>query len=80
MKRWGVVTPEYDYTEPILDDGSGPNYSVRDYIEVEARTKRDAIILGVRAMTQAGWRVYPWVYDQRSDNCCPFTGVIAERI
>jgi hypothetical protein len=52
VKRWLVVTPEFSYTEYIVA-GQGPSYAVRDVIEIEADTARDAIRLGVREMLRS---------------------------
>lgn len=80
MKRWYVVTPEYDYTE-IIVDGQGPTYTERDVIEIEAETARDAIALGVREMLTRrrsldGWR-YQWCRDARAEKVSPYAGVKA---
>ena len=75
--NWLIYTPPFDYTEPVLDDGSGPTYQVQDVIEVEAPNKKEAIRLGVKLMLADKTR-YSWVHDQRSDKCSPYTGVKAE--
>jgi hypothetical protein len=75
MKRWFVVTPEFSYTEYIVA-GQGPSYAVRDVIEIEAETARDAISLGVREMLRG--RTFTYCEDQRSEGLCPYTGVFAE--
>ena len=68
-----VESPEYHYTEVILDDGTGPSYPTRDVVEVKAATKRKAIIEAVRywRKTNAGY-----LYWQDGN---PFTGVKAYR-
>jgi hypothetical protein len=50
MKRRYVVTPEYGEVVPVLDYSEGPLEYQADVIEVEAETKRDAIVLGVAVM------------------------------
>ena len=75
MKRWFVVTPEFSYTEVILD-GQGPSYDTVDAIEIEAETARDAVKLGVREMLRRPG--FSYCEDQQSDERCPYTGVFAE--
>ena len=77
MKRWLVVTPEYDTVIPILDDGTGPLEPGADVIEIEAETARDAIALGVREMLRRGDPPYQWCNDQRGDKLSPYAGVKA---
>ena len=79
MPVWYVVTPTFEEVEPVLDDGSGPTYSVRDVIEIEAGTARDAVALGVIAMLRSRYPQpkYIWVHDQRADGRSPFAGVRA---
>lgn len=86
MKRWCVVTPEYGVLIPITDEGQGPMEYGCDVIEIEAETRRDAIVLGVREMLKGyngghghGQR-YEWCLTQRDDGCSPFTGVRAELV
>lgn len=71
--KYLVVTPEYS------DGGSEyepPEYGC-DVVEVEAPTKRAAIIAGVKRMLAGSRRAFPWVHYQRGDGCSPFTGVKA---
>ena len=72
MPRYYVVTPEYesggDWYEP-------PEWGA-DVIEIEAPTKRAAIIEGVKRMLQGG-RQYKWCRSERSDGHNPFKGVRA---
>jgi hypothetical protein len=72
MKRWWVVTPEFSYTEWVCELG-GPTYDVCDAIEVEAETKRDALLLGVKAMTE-DHRHYDWCREQRESGLSPYAG------
>lgn len=73
--RWIVYTPNFTVTERILDDGTGPSYDIADAIEIEAKTKRDAIALGVKAMLDG--REYEYCRSQREEGLCPYTGVKA---
>jgi hypothetical protein len=77
MPRYYVVTPQYDSVVPILDDGSGPTESGCDVIEVEAPTKRAAVIEGVKRMLKGNPREYKWCRAARSDGYNPFAGVRA---
>ena len=79
MKRYMVITPEFirysgDWYEP---DEYGA-----DVVEVEARNKRDAVILGVHLMLNDKWFPgkdydYKYVHDKRASGECPYTGVRA---
>lgn len=79
-----VITPEYTYVEPVLDDGTGPSYSAADVIEIEAENPRDAKALGVKLMLQEPSPVphvkFSWCKDQRDSGCSPYTGVYVEEI
>lgn len=83
LKRWYVITPEYSEVVPVLDWGQGPIEYGRDVIEIEAKTKREAIALGVREMLKGGrqteWSFYKWCCSAREDGCSPYAGVTAER-
>ena len=74
MKRWMVVTPEYGEVIPILDYGEGPLEYQADVIEVEAETRRDAIIIGV-ALMRRDPSAYHW-FEHADGN--PYAGVKAE--
>lgn len=76
MKRWLVVTPEYGEVVPILDYGEGPLEYQADMIEVDAETRRDAIVLGVKLM-RANSRKYHWFCHVDGN---PFVGVKAEPV
>lgn len=76
LKRWLVVTPEYEYTE-IICDGQGPTYAICDVIEIEAETARDAVALGVKEMLRIGGRDFQWCRDARYDKVSPYAGVKA---
>lgn len=84
MRRWYVVTPEYDTVVPVLDFGQGPIERGADVIEIEAETRRDAITLGVKEMLRlsrghAGFK-FDWCRTMQSDGSSPFTGVYAEPV
>lgn len=74
LRRWLVLTPEYGEVIPITDEGQGPTEYQRDGIEVEAETKRDAILMGVCLMRDKP-RDYHWF---RHADGNPFVGVTAE--
>jgi hypothetical protein len=79
MKRYIVLTPPFLYHE-IIVDGMGPYYEERDFIEIEAENKRDAVALGVKYMLTHRYpdgHRYQYVHDQRSDRLSPYTGVRA---
>lgn len=78
--HYAVSTPQYESVEPILDDGTGPIEVGCDIVCVEANTKREAIIKGVKIMRSKeympGWKTYyDWYWDESTN---PFTGVKAE--
>ena len=74
MRRWWVITPEYGEVIPITDDGQGPTEYQSDAIEIEADTRRDAIVIGV-AIMRANTSVYHWF---RHCDGNPFVGIRAE--
>lgn len=75
MQPYYVISPEYGTKIPILDDGSGPIEYGCDFVEVEARTKREALLIGVRRMLRER---RSWALDQRSDGANPFVGYKVE--
>lgn len=78
MRHFYVVTPPVQYVEVVTDEGQGPIVEECDVIEVEAPTKRDAILMGVREMLKPqNRRLYHYCRNQRADGCSPFTGVKA---
>ena len=82
MKRFWVVTPEYGVVVPVTDEGQGPMEYGSDVIEIEAESARDAIALGVHAMSHNPWRPHGWIRyrwcdDARSDGRSPYAGVRA---
>ena len=74
LHHYAVITPEYGEVVPILDDGTGPMEYGCDCVEVLARNKRDALLLGVKYMRSRP-REYKWFkYDDEN----PFAGVKVE--
>ncbi len=72
LKPWYVVSPEYGTVIPICDDGTGPLEYEADCVRVDAETKRDALLLGVKLM-----RADPtcaWVRDAEN----PYAGMTVE--
>lgn len=53
LKPWLVCSPEYGVMFPIVD-GRGPMEYGCDVVHVEAETKRDALLLGVRLLKAKG--------------------------
>ncbi len=77
MTRFYVVTPEYEWRDVILDDGTGPSFYEADVVEIEAENKRDAIAFGVKWMLTKASRDYKWCRDARADGVSPYAGVKA---
>jgi hypothetical protein len=70
MTKYIVFTPSYTtggYGFAPLEYGA-------DVVEVEADSKRAALIKGLRELTRIGSQ---WVMDMRSDNRNPFNGLKA---
>lgn len=76
MRRWLVLTPEYGEVVPVTDEGQGPMEYQRDGIEIDAETKRDAILCGVQVM-RANTRDYHW-FEHCDGN--PYVGITAEAV
>ena len=53
VSRWLVVSPEYGEVIPICD-GQGPLEYGCDVVEIEADTKADARVLGVKEFRRIG--------------------------
>lgn len=78
-----VITPKFEYVEPVLDDGSGPFYEAQDLTYVEASSKREAIKKGVKEMRSSEYlkkwgprfSYYGGHWDKSTN---PYTGVKAE--
>jgi hypothetical protein len=74
IKVYAVVTPEYvTYPSTAIEQ---EEYG-RDYLEIEAFSKREAISIAVKEWLN---EKRSYCKDQRQDNACPFTGVRAEEI
>ena len=77
--KYLVLTPKFDYTEWINEYG-GPTYPVRDFVEIVAKNKKDAVALGVKYMLTHRYskeQGYKYVHDRRSDGLSPYVGVRA---
>ena len=74
VKKYWVVTPQY----MTYGSSAGMGFSIdppeygSDVVEVEAMTKREAKILGVRELRRIESK---WMADQASDMASPFTGL-----
>ena len=77
MNRYYVISPTYYYHEPILDDGSGPDEPACDVVEVEAHTKREAKIRGLKELRKIH---KGWINWHRDSDANPFTGLKVELI
>ena len=75
MPKWWVITPEYGTVVPVLDDGTGPEEFGCDVVEVEAPTRREALVLGLRELKKV---TKGWINWYRDDTSNPFTGLRAE--
>lgn len=77
LKWYTVVTPPYEHLGrgeyPPID----PPEWVRDYVAVQARTKREALVKAVKAFRDLG---SPWMKDQDTNRVSPFTGLKAEAL
>lgn len=74
MKRWLVFTPQYECHHATEAD---PAEFGCDVVEIEAKTKRDALALGVKVML-ADRRHFHYCRDQRDDNASPYAGLKVE--
>ncbi len=73
--RWYVVlSPPYWYTEPILDDGSGPRTMERDFRYVRARKVVRAKVLALRAWRRE-FKGREWRHDYLISGENPFRGM-----
>lgn len=77
MPRYYVVSPEWGEVVPVTDEGQGPMEYGCDVVEVEATSRADARVLGLKLLRErpcyhrwhgynsdndfAGLRVKPWV-------------------
>lgn len=74
-KKYAVVSGEMWDIIPVLEDGSGPKEYYKDYAEVAARDKIEAIVKAVRGKKFAAWRRW-----QKDNDESPYSGVEAEEI
>lgn len=74
MPRYYVITPEYGEVVPVTDEGQGPMEYGSDVIEIEARNRSEARLLGVHAMRK---NTTKYQYYQHCDGN-PFAGVTVE--
>jgi hypothetical protein len=81
MRRYFVISPEWGEVVPVTDEGQGPTEYCRDVVEVEADSRSDARVLGLKLLRErpcyyrwhgynsdndfAGLEVEPWV-DQET--------------
>lgn len=72
-----VYSPDYQ-TSPMSYDPPDPGEYGADVIEVEAESKRDAIILGVAALMKE--RRHTWASDNRGDGQPPWAGYKADEV
>jgi len=75
--HWEVYTPQYmTYGSPWGDPPEPPEYGC-DWVCVEADTKREALVKGVRKLRE---EKSEWLEDQASDGASPFTGLKAAKL
>jgi len=72
LRHWFVITPQYTtyYNAESLE----PPEVGCDVVSVEARTKREAKILGVKKLRKVG----NWISDSYSDGENPYKGIKVE--
>lgn len=76
MKTWYVVTPSFAKYQ--YEDGFPISVEDRaDVFYLEAETKRDALLLGVKAMIE-DHRNYSYCREQRAAGLSPYEGVWVE--
>lgn len=68
LETWTVVTPDYE----IRVGWDEPPEQWNDGIEVEASSRRDAMLLAVKLMRQEPLR---YRYFKKYDDQCPFSGL-----
>ena len=78
-----VTSPEYDcYIDYVPEFGTGPRGTTRDWKEIVATSKREAVSIAVREWLAERRDRYAlddnWCSTQRADGLCPFTGIRAE--
>lgn len=70
MSKWIVVSREYSYVEPVLDDGSGPTHYTCDVVEVDAENKKEARIAALKELRKL---TRGFIYETNGEN--PFGGM-----
>ena len=75
MRPYYVISPEYESAAGSYEPPEPPEYGC-DVVEVEARTRREAIALGVGELLKSRCRTWP--KQNREDNRSPWTGMRAE--
>lgn len=77
MTRYYVVSPEYEtYHGGGYDPPEPPEWGC-DFVEIEADSKRDALILGVREIMRTQKR-HSWAHDNQLDGKPPWAGYKVE--
>ena len=77
LKRYIVISPKYTETVNILDDGSGPTEDACEVMEIEAKDRIDAKLLGVKAMARpTHCQTYAWCSNDEN----PYVGVRVEEV
>jgi len=71
MKKYYVITPQYT----SMSYGYEPPETGCDVVEVEANTKREAKVKGLRELRKLH---YGWINWYRDTDSNPFTGLRAE--
>ncbi len=81
MAWYEVVSPPYTYVEAILEDGTGPIYTIYDWLAVNATSARRAKVLALRAWRRRENhpRFRHEVGDWMHYGVNPFTGMKAKR-
>ena len=74
MKKYSVITPEVMFYAGSYDPPAPPEFG-RDYVEVEANTKKEARVVAVREFRN---RKSKWIEERRGDDLSPFTGLLVE--
>lgn len=75
LKHYWVHTPNYTYTEPIFEDGSGPSYNICDVVCADGYNKKDACRNAAKKLA----KIKDGHWQQcRSDGVNPYQGLKAE--
>ena len=73
LKHYFVISPEMEWVDAILEDGTGPIEYFHCFASIEADSPETAKILSLKSPDMK-----TWVEQQRSDGCNPFTGLKVE--